>query len=209
MKQLKNTKLRLKKILNEDERARLSGALLRKVLQELERSEISGTIVVYGGKAEELTSPDYSKITVISESKENGGVNSAVNDGIALISRFDHDPEVLLLPSDLPYISAGAINNVIDLLGSYDLVINPSSRKDGTNLLAFRLSNVIPLHYDQNSYDNHLKEAKLRNLNFISIEKEEFLQDLDDQEDLDFVMEKTNNSSLDSLIISLNGESQN
>ena len=203
VREFRNTKLRLSAVLTESERASLTGALLKHVISVLLRSKKITAVIVVSTDPREVASAlgPLEKIRIIQESKFHGGVNSAVNDGIEQV-RFqkEKDPMILVLPSDLPLLTRDSVDNAIDLLDKYDLVINPSIKKDGTNLLEFRLSNLIRLYYDQDSYTNHVREAQSRKLDFLMIEWKEFSFDVDDPEDLNELNNKFKTESVASLI---------
>ena len=132
-------------------------------------------------------SSTFQKVKVVQESVNHGGVNSAVSDGINLIGQSGEAPEILIVPSDLPLLSSEALNRAIKLLGEYDLVINPTLRKDGTNLLVFHLSKLIPFWYDHNSFPNHVKDWN-KKLHYLITDWKEFSFDVDDQKDLEEMM---------------------
>ena len=185
VREFRESKQRLNLILSREERAELTFALLRKVISELQNSKIERIILVASDEIEAQNSlSQFSKLEIIRESKHHGGVNSAMKDGISRIAA-SRESKVLLLPSDLPLITSIAIDRVIEMLDVYDLIINPSDRRDGTNLLGFNLSKVIELHYDDQSVSNHILEAEKRKLHFKLIEWEELTFDVDDRQDLE------------------------
>ncbi|HYB04014.1 MAG TPA: NTP transferase domain-containing protein, partial [Nitrososphaerales archaeon] len=146
VREFKDAKQRLGNFLSEAGREALARGLLLHVLRSLEQAErVTAVLVVSSNEkqsAENLAA--FHKVKVIQESMTHGGVNSAVNDGINLIRGSSNDPKILIVPSDLPLSSHEAIDRALQMLDEYDLVINPSLRKDGTNLLAFHLSKIIP-----------------------------------------------------------------
>jgi 2-phospho-L-lactate guanylyltransferase len=183
--------------MSEEKRASLSEALLKRVTHALEKSRIEKTILVSSDKHElEGYLQKTAKVVAISESKHHGGVNCAMMDGLALVPK---DSPTILLPSDLPLITEDAINDVLNLLQNHDLVIVPSRRKDGTNLLGFNSSKTIPLHYDNDSYPNHLLEARSHGLEFVTVEREELSFDIDDQNDLIELMDRFGTKDFDEL----------
>ncbi|HXQ92166.1 MAG TPA: 2-phospho-L-lactate guanylyltransferase, partial [Nitrososphaerales archaeon] len=166
-----DTKVRLTNVLSREERASLTKALLRCAVSAQQQSDLREILIV-SPKPEEvgLFLHDFVKIRVIRESHTHSGVNSAMSDGIQEIRRLPEESKVLLMPSDLPFLSTEVINRIIRLLDEYDLIINPSEKKDGTNLLAFHLSKMIPLHYNDNSFSKHKKEAEMGKLKFLTID---------------------------------------
>ena len=62
--------------------------------------------------------------------------------------------------------------------------ICPSKRFDGTNILLRKPPGVIKTFYDDNSYANHLKEAKKLNIPIESLDYANLRFDIDTKEDL-------------------------
>ena len=119
------------------------------------------------------------------EIKRRGGVNGAMSQGIdSLAGSLNEDSLLLLIPSDLPFLGPETVNSAISLASDFDIVINPSRKKDGTNLLLMKRLNRIPLHYDDNSFVRHLDEASRSRLRFIVTEQKGFSFDVDDETDL-------------------------
>jgi 2-phospho-L-lactate/phosphoenolpyruvate guanylyltransferase len=209
VREFKNTKLRLSGVLSEAQRAALTQALLVHVCEALEASKIAGVFVV-SSCADETSKvlQRFAKVRVIQESNVRGGVNSAVWDGVSKIAKVAGDPKILVIPTDLPLVSSKIVDQAIDLIENHDIVINPSLKKDGTNLLGFRLSKMIPLSYDRNSYTNHLNEVKARKLDYTLVEWDEFLYDIDDPSDLESIQKMLKVASFDSLISALQGTNE-
>jgi 2-phospho-L-lactate guanylyltransferase len=201
VREFADTKIRLSSILSRDERASLTKWLLKRVISANQKSELKEIFVV-SPMPDEITLflQDFGKVKGIRESHRHGGVNSAMNDGIEQVRKLSHDSKILLMPSDLPFLSSEVINKVIRLLDDYDLIINPSERKDGTNLLAFRLSKMIPLHYDNDSFSKHEEEAGKGELKFLATDWGELSFDVDDSADLNSLMLALNLASKDSLM---------
>jgi 2-phospho-L-lactate guanylyltransferase len=201
VREFADTKIRLSPVLSNEERSSLTKALLKRVISALEQSDVKEIIVV-SPRPDEVTLflSEFTKIRAIPETHPHGGVNSAMNDGIEEIRKVPGETKILLMPSDLPFLSSEAINRGIRLLDDYDLIFNPSERKDGTNLLAFSLSKMIPLHYDDDSFSKHEKEAEKRKLKFLTIDRKEFSFDVDDPDDLNSLMHALNVDSFESLI---------
>jgi 2-phospho-L-lactate guanylyltransferase len=200
VRKFSESKQRLKTTMSSAKRAELTLALLRRVLSELQNSKVDKIILVASDDAEARKFlPTFSKVEIIKESVHHGGVNSAMRDGMARILS-PRNANFLLIPSDLPMLSSDAINRVVDNLADYELIINPSSRKDGTNLLAFREAKTINLHYDDNSMENHIMEAEKKKLHYRVIVWDELLFDVDDPEDLAKLLNFYNTKDINGLI---------
>jgi 2-phospho-L-lactate guanylyltransferase len=201
-----DTKVRLSNVLSRQERASLTKAFLRCAVNAQQQSDLKEILIV-SPKPEEVTLilHDFPKIRVIMESLTRGGVNQAISNGIEEIRKLSDESKILLMPSDLPFISTEVINRIIRLLDDYELIINPSEKKNGTNLLAFHLSKMISLYYDDDSFSKHKKEAEMRKLKFLTIDWSELSFDVDDPEDLNSLMIALHVNSYESLINVLSG----
>jgi 2-phospho-L-lactate guanylyltransferase len=185
---LESTKARLAPLLSGQQRGLLSSALLRWILRGVERSRAEECVVV-SSKPEELQEllSNFSKARAISERRINGGVSAAMRDGIRSMRAAGRS--IVLIPSDLPLLTASSIDGVIEFLASWDVLIGPSRKMDGTSLLAFSdRSHLIKLRYDEESYRNHLVEIQRAQASYLELRSEEISQDLDDEGDLRTVL---------------------
>ncbi len=194
------TKLRLKNDLSSEKRVALTSTLLKRVVGAIERSQIERAVVVASDTSEAASClEEFSKISVVSEDSYHGGVIKAMNAGVDFaISKGART--IALLPSDLPLITHSKIDNVVDLLRKYELIMNPSLKKDGTNLLAMNASLNFQLHYDDDSFVKHSAEARRRHLNFQLLDWQEFSNDLDDASDLKRAMEFYKSKNFDDFL---------
>ncbi len=198
-----NTKLRLRSLLNDQERASLTSTLLRGVLVAIEHSPIERVVVVATNPAEvEGLSRITSKLRVLNETQRRGGVNGAMEDGLRFI--LNQDPKenhlLFLMPSDLPFLNREAIVEALELKKDHDLIVNGSRRKDGTSLLMMESSKTIPLHYDDNSFVNHQREAARLGFDYLASDLEQFSCDLDDESDISLVMQRLGARSFQDLL---------
>ncbi|MCL4518172.1 MAG: 2-phospho-L-lactate guanylyltransferase [Thaumarchaeota archaeon] len=187
-----STKLRLRSILDDRQRAKLTATLLKNVLHSIEKSNLEKVVVVAANKEKaERDLAGFSKLVVIEESSHDGGVNRAMFDGIDFIERTGKNGSFFFMPSDLPLLTSEALNKVLRLLEGHDIVIAGSRKKDGTNLLAMIRPGMIPMHYDDDSFTKHLIEAEKVGMNYICLEWPEFAFDVDDRDDLEDLMQRT------------------
>jgi 2-phospho-L-lactate guanylyltransferase len=206
VRESRNSKLRLRGFLSTDERSFLSKALFEHVLKAVQNSVVSKILVV-ASDAKEVKAAVHcqTNISVIGETNPHGGVNSAALDGISYcLATMKQITSVMVLPSDLPLLTSDAIGKAISRLARYDLIIGPSSKLDGTNLLLFNLKRgKIPFHYDNDSYKNHVKEAKRLKIRYMAIKPREFSWDVDTEEDLRKLMSKFKTRSFAELLLKI------
>jgi 2-phospho-L-lactate guanylyltransferase len=182
VKSLAKGKSRLATFLSMDERINLSIAMLRDMLGCLCSSPyIDSVIIVSSDPTIKGIAGEFN--TVLVEDEYEQGVNSAVALADNIASRYDAS---VVLPHDIPLISA------FDVLMLYTsmlkharcVVITPSSRLDGTNVLLRRPPDVIKTHYDEDSYKLHLYEALSSNVKVKILLSNRLMLDLDGIDDI-------------------------
>jgi 2-phospho-L-lactate guanylyltransferase len=159
VKRFENGKTRLSSILDLDDRIRLSSLMLEYTLQ------------VLGGV------PSLSQVTVVSADNRAGEIaakhgamflreqrDSGVNSAVALADGYcarENADATIVIPYDLPLLDAMDISRVSDLAKNEAMciVICPSLRYDGTNMLLRKPPSVIRTFYDTDSYTMHIKSA--------------------------------------------------
>ena len=193
-------KLRLRSVLSDEKRKSLSMALLGRVLSAMDRSDVERIVVVASDKDEISKQYDgYSKLSLISETIHHGGVNSAVRDALDYLKNGSSS-KTLITPSDLPMINHQRVNEALKLMERYELIINPSLKKDGTNLLGITNPSEFVFHYDDDSYNRHLAEAESHHMNYVKLDWNEFSFDIDDADDLEMLIDIHKTTSFDELL---------
>lgn len=184
MKNLNFAKSRLSTILTWQQRKNLIFFLLDITTKALKESRlITEIIVVSSDKTIEKFSFENS-LKFIKEDSDSG-----VNNAVILADRYCINNNIdanIVIPHDLPFISAKEIDQICNNSEKYPkcIIICPSKRFDGTNILFRKPPNVIKTFYDDNSYMNHLKEAQKHNLPIESLELDNLMFDIDTREDL-------------------------
>lgn len=183
MKNLHFAKSRLSTILTLQQRKNLAFFLLNTTIKILKESQsIYEIIVVSSDKTIEKFSLENS-LKFIKDS--DNGVNNAVilADHYCIDNGIDAN---IVVPHDLPFISVKEIDQICTISEKYPrcIIICPSKRFDGTNILFRKPPNVIKTFYDDNSYMNHLKEAQKCNIPIESLDLDNLMFDIDTKEDL-------------------------
>ena len=193
MKNLHFAKSRLSTILTLQQRKNLAFFLLNTTIKTLKESQlIYEIIIVSSDKTIEKFSLENS-LKFIKDS-DNG-----VNNAVILADHYCIDNDIdanIVIPHDLPFISAKEIDQICTISEKYPkcIIICPSKRFDGTNILFRKPPNVIKTFYDDNSYMNHLKEAQKFNIPIESLDLDSLMFDIDTKEDLiEFLYCKTGN----------------
>ena len=92
---------------------------------------------------------------------------------------------VLILPADLPFISADDIGAMIRLADQPSIVIATDRERDGTNALLVRPPGAIEYEYGRGSYERHLQNAGRAGLPVAEYESDRVTLDIDLPSDLD------------------------
>ncbi|HET8857130.1 MAG TPA: 2-phospho-L-lactate guanylyltransferase [Nitrososphaeraceae archaeon] len=183
MKNLHFAKSRLSTILTLQQRKNLAFFLLNTTIKTLKESRLITEIIIVS-----------SDKTIEKFSFENGlkfikDSDSGVNNAVILADHYCINNDIdanIVIPHDLPFISAKEIDQICNMAKKYPkcIIICPSTRFDGTNILFRKPPNVIKTFYDDNSYMNHLKEAQRLNIPIESLELDNLMFDIDTKEDL-------------------------
>jgi 2-phospho-L-lactate guanylyltransferase len=113
---------------------------------------------------------------------EDGGVNDAVQYAISALGKYDG---WMIIPADLPLLAGTDIRTVLTLvrMGS-KMVISPSEDYSGTNLMLVSKKAMIPLHYDDDSFNKHVEEATKRGVRFAVYYSQNVAFDIDKASDV-------------------------
>ena len=136
----------------------------------------------------------FNTITIIDE-KEDG-----VNQAVALADKYlleNNFNASIVFPQDIPYIKT----QDIDFMLNYQMhpnfaIIVPSRKFDGTNALVRMPVDLMKTHYDDDSYRNHMNTAKEHTLNVAMVFVKRIMWDVDDHEDLKFLLEQNEKPDL-------------
>jgi 2-phospho-L-lactate guanylyltransferase len=183
IKNLHFAKSRLSNILTPQQRKSLVLYLLNITIKTLKESQfISEIIIVSSDKAIQRFCVK-NNLRFIRDS--DNGVNNAVR--LADLYCIDNDIDAnIIIPQDLPLLSVNEIDEICNISKKYIkcIIICPSKRFDGTNILFRKPPDVIKTFYDDNSYINHLKEALKFNIPIESLDLDKLKLDIDTKEDL-------------------------
>lgn len=197
-KKFERSKTRLSGLLSERERVELASLMLEQTLTILASApQVSCTVVVSSDERASIMASRFAKCEFLSEPADKG-VNSAV--GLANELCIQRGAEAtLVVPQDLPLLSNSVISKItttacksLDAAHSQRaLVICPSQRMDGTNLLLRCPPDVISTNYDDNSYRNHIKSAQKLGIVPDVISESATALDIDTPQDIHEVLQHT------------------
>jgi 2-phospho-L-lactate guanylyltransferase len=183
VKPLAHGKSRLSSVLNSDERMSLNIRLLKKTLQTISHvPEIEKTLIVTNDpKVVEITKSFRFDVCV----EENVcGMNRALDRGIGIL-RKNQVQSAIILPSDLPFVTAREIQVIIKMgVESNAMVIAPDRKKIGTNAIFYHSLERVEFEFGPMSYEKHVKRAKENGVTVCVFESDTFGLDIDLPEDL-------------------------
>lgn len=183
VKNLHSAKSRLSPFLTLQQRRNLALILLNATIKTVKFSRFISDIIV-------VSSDD----TIKNFSFENSlkfikDADNGVNNAVILADRYCIENEIdanIVIPNDLPFLSFKSIDQICVISEKYSkcIIICPSKRFDGTNILLRKPPGVIKTFYDNDSYANHLKEAKKLNIPIESLDHDNLRFDIDTKQDL-------------------------
>lgn len=184
VKPLKQGKSRLSGVLTDDERYLLTSTLLGNTLRSLSLVKAIEQILVVSRDSTVLAvARDFGARTVQEENPSN--LNLALNLGTRL-AVFSGAQRVLILPADLPLLSAQVVEELVSRQGEPPhLVIVPDRRRDGTNALLFSPADAMEYQFGPGSYQKHVDQALKKGIQVDIYLSRAMELDLDLPEDLD------------------------
>ncbi len=118
----------------------------------------------------------------------------SVNNAVALADKYlleNNFHASIVFPQDIPFIKTQDIDFMLNYKTHPNFaIIVPSRRFDGTNALARMPIDLMETHYDEDSYKIHMNTAKEHTLNVAMVFVKRIMWDIDNIEDLKFVLEE-------------------
>ncbi len=186
VKPLRRGKSRLSASLNPGERTQLNQTLLERTLKTLiDLPQIDEVLVVSRDSSALALARDLGARTV----QEDGApsLNTALRRA-TVIAQVYASRGVLVIPADLPFLTAHDVSAVLDRATDPPVVvIAPDRRRRGTNALLLSPAEVIEYDFGGNSFVRHCERAKRAGARLEVVELPSLGLDLDLPEDLELV----------------------
>ncbi len=183
IKRFENAKTRLSSILDTADRIRLSLLMLEDTLQILSVAHLlTQVITVSADKRVEEIAVKYGANFLLEE--KESGVNSAVALADSYCMKEAADA-TMVIPHDLPLLDSTDISKACELAENESrcIVICPSLRYDGTNMLLRKPPSIIDTFYDADSYNMHVKAAIKLGIPVKRLFSKALMHDIDTPED--------------------------
>jgi len=184
VKRFEHAKTRLSSILDDDDRAQLSSLMLDDTLHILSSAPLLSEVVIVSSdkRAEELALKHGAKFL---REEEEKGVNSAIElaDSYCIKKAAD---ATIVIPHDLPLLSKTDISEPYRMaeIESRCIIITPSLRYDGTNMLLRKPPCIIDTSYDSDSYNTHVNTAIKLGVPVKRLLSKTLMHDIDAPEDV-------------------------
>src|SRR5918912_4170246 len=190
VKKFENSKTRLSPMLTPDERIILSSLMLSSTLEVLAYTQLAQVVVVSSDSGVQGIAARHGA-RFLHEEKDTG-VNSAVTlaDNYCVEKGAD---ATVVVPEDLPLLKTMDIAMVCDFAvnDASCIVISPSIRYDGTNLLLRKRPRIMRTHFDNNSYVTHIETAKDLGIPIKLFFSKSLMSDVDTPEDIKQIAKET------------------
>lgn len=159
VKPLNRAKTRLSGVLNPEQRQQLAEMMFRHVLQAVrEVPQVIGTLVISRDTKALAIAREYNARTV----QESGApeLNAALTRATQVVAGWRGDA-VLVLPADLPLVTAEDISSVVALGNDpFSVVIATDQEQDGTNALLIRPPGLIHFAFGPGSFHRHVQLSR-------------------------------------------------
>jgi 2-phospho-L-lactate guanylyltransferase len=185
VKKLGDSKRRLSVVFSPQERKQLTLAMLEDVLASLKASAVD-KILVIGEDTQVQQAAEKSGAAYLSATKE--GLNPTIDEGMDWCIHHGAD-SVLVLPADIPFVTAKDINRFVEFGASNCAVVLSPSGNWGTNALFQHPPKLIPARFGPQSFLAHIREAYGRGIGVRLHLSTGLATDIDSAEDLRKIFE--------------------
>lgn len=185
-----------------DKKVELCKLMLKEVLQTIAITPSISKIVIVS-KDDEVTSivKGMQKTELIED--DEIGVNQAIAKADKHLIEKNYDASIVF-PQDIPYIKTQDVDFLLKFQSPPNFaIVVPSRRFDGTNALMRMPIDLMETHYDEDSYKIHLATAKNHTLNSSLVFIKRIMWDIDNFEDIEFVVRQNEKPELTKKIIDI------
>lgn len=186
VKNLDDAKSRLANVLSANERRMLADFMLSDVIEVILKISNIERVFLVGDKQ-----LPRKLGTFIIQEEFNNGYNEAISFALE-DERVASSDAILILPSDIPLITAEEIKNFIANVPKDGVRIAPDRDREGTNALLLAPPTQIKTQFGKLSYSKHLELAEKCCSNVKVIDSDGIAFDIDTPEDLRDFCEKIN-----------------
>lgn len=186
VKTFSTAKQRLGDELRPEECAALARYMLDDVLNALEASPHVDTITLVGDDDETALLAQERRCRFMQEAP-GAGLSRAL-DAAAGILAADGERSVLIVPADIPALSAADLD-ALAVKSNAALSLCPAARDGGTNALICSPPDVISFRFGPDSARKHLQAAREAGVSFLIIQADNIAHDIDTPDDLRWLLQ--------------------
>lgn len=186
VKDVSQAKQRLAGVLSQPERTRLAQAMLEDVLDALQAARSLDGIAILTVDPFAMRVAAQRGLRVIKEVAMEG--HTKIANAAMKVLHAEGVDAVLMLPGDVPMLTAAEIDAVVAASQGEAFTIVPSHDRDGSNAIVCAPPGVLPLRYGLDSFQCHLRAAHERSITPKLLELPGVAQDIDHPEDLSFIL---------------------
>jgi 2-phospho-L-lactate guanylyltransferase len=189
LKSSERAKSRLAGALDAEQRRQLFFSLAERVILALNESRNIDAVAVVTSSREVAA---FARLLHATPIMQDADVGMAPALALALQSLQAMQPgRVLMVPGDLPLITASAVDAIFDATSSGEhVVLVPDRRHEGTNALLCSPPNVVAPCFGVASFARHLSVARTAGIATTVAEIDELALDLDCVEDLHYLRQR-------------------
>lgn len=197
IKPLRLGKSRLAGVLSDTDRENLNKSLLSRLIDCTQSiQEINETVIVSCDPAVLSMSRDLG-VRTIQESKLTN-LNNALRKATKALKSFNVN-QLLILPADLPFITANDIFQIIQKITSPpEIIISPDQSKNGTNALLINPVGIIDYDFGEGSFRNHIEQAERKRVRVEIYNNDNIAFDLDTPLEIEYLR---NSKELDKYLV--------
>lgn len=131
--------------------------MLCDVIKTLEIVEQITEIIITTPMIQDIDISEFSKVRIFHDNSSD--INSSLKNAINHCRKLNNHL-ILILPSDIPLIEKRDFENIFLMKqkSNAQILISPSNRFDGTNLMLFDSNLDLKTHFGKNSFRKHKKE---------------------------------------------------
>ncbi len=186
MKDLANANMRLANVLERDERGEFALAMLTDVITACKESGCFDDVAVVTTDSNVSWHARDLGAKPLAEPATLSGLNDGLTFGQRYIGRRMGADELVILPADIPLTRPDDVRILVEALAPAGArVVIVRARDGGTNALAMRPVEAIPMRFGRNSADAHIAAARATGIEIVELAIERLQFDVDAPEDVD------------------------
>jgi 2-phospho-L-lactate guanylyltransferase len=186
MKDLAGAKMRLADVLGDVSRTELALAMLTDVIVACRESGCFDEVRVVSGDSEIFWHARELGAKPLAEPATLSGLNEGLTFAQRYMARRVAVSELVIVPADVPLVRADDLRTIVDALGADGpRMVIVRARDNGTNALAMRPAEAVPMRFGQDSADRHVEAARAAGIEAVEIGNDRLAFDVDAAEDVE------------------------